>query len=196
MSEKDYLDNWFSFDSEPFVIGSQGPFKPKKYDLNTVQKLYEQLRKKHLNRIEISLQQDSNDLYTYDLKGKHKNRVTTIINLEAEWNLKCIRDKLENIYWIPIKNFTAPSIKQIQQFIDIVEKSIEKKVPVIVHCSSGRGRTGTMIAAWLIYKNYFENVSDAIEFIRLQRKGAIESTSQKRSLEKFYLSFHKSKLIN
>jgi atypical dual specificity phosphatase len=48
--------------------------------------------------------------------------------------------------WLPIKGGTAPDREQVQQLQDFVDRH----QGVAVHCTSGRRRTGTMLAAYLI----------------------------------------------
>lgn len=77
---------------------------------------------------------------------------------------------------IPIKDFTAPTISQIQTFVVEVDAMIDAGEPVAVHCGAGMGRTGTMLAAWLISHGY--SASAAINEVRDVRPGSIETMSQ------------------
>lgn len=49
--------------------------------------------------------------------------------------------------WLPTTGGRAPTQEQIEQFKQFVEA---QNAPVAVHCTSGRRRTGTMLAAYLI----------------------------------------------
>ncbi len=53
--------------------------------------------------------------------------------------------------WLPTKGGTAPSREQIQELKDFVEQQNQLHTAVAIHCTSGRRRTGTMIASYLIY---------------------------------------------
>jgi atypical dual specificity phosphatase len=59
----------------------------------------------------------------------------------------------------------------------------------LVHCAAGRGRTGTILGAYLLKQ---ENLSakDAITKIRNLRRGSIQTDSQERSIYEYekYLS--------
>ncbi|MDW0340799.1 MAG: dual specificity protein phosphatase family protein, partial [Nitrososphaeraceae archaeon] len=61
---------------------------------------------------------------------------------------------------------------------------IVAKRPVLVHCAAGKGRTGTILAAYLLKK---ENLSarDAITRIRNLRPGSIQTDSQEKSLYEY-----------
>lgn len=53
--------------------------------------------------------------------------------------------------WLPTKGGTAPSREQIQELQNFVESQNRLNHAVAIHCTSGRRRTGTMLAAYLIY---------------------------------------------
>ncbi len=51
--------------------------------------------------------------------------------------------------WLPTKGGTAPSPEQIQNLQQFVDEQNRSGHAVAVHCTSGRRRTGTMLAAYL-----------------------------------------------
>jgi protein-tyrosine phosphatase len=52
--------------------------------------------------------------------------------------------------WLPTKGGTAPSREQLQKLQDFVDIQNAQGNAVVVHCTSGRRRTGTMLASYLI----------------------------------------------
>jgi atypical dual specificity phosphatase len=53
---------------------------------------------------------------------------------------------------ICVEDFTSPTFDQIDEFVDYVGRKLGEGKKVLVHCYAGRGRTGTMIAAYLIHR--------------------------------------------
>jgi atypical dual specificity phosphatase len=52
--------------------------------------------------------------------------------------------------WLPTKGGTAPSREQIQELQTFIDQQNRLGKGVAVHCTSGRRRTGTILAAYLI----------------------------------------------
>lgn len=84
---------------------------------------------------------------------------------------------------IPVIDMTAPSPAQIEQALAFVDTQAARGNPVVAHCLMGQGRTGTVLAAWLIRGGM--PASAAIGEVRAICPGAIESESQVRALHSF-----------
>lgn len=52
--------------------------------------------------------------------------------------------------WLPIAIDSVPTQSQLQEFIDFVDGQNKSGHAIAVHCSTGKHRTGTMLAAYLI----------------------------------------------
>ena len=64
-------------------------------------------------------------------------------------------------------------------FLDICETHESKGEPIAVHCYAGCGRTGTMLALWLMKNDdQFDDRSEIIDYIRIIRPCSIETTEQ------------------
>jgi protein-tyrosine phosphatase len=66
--------------------------------------------------------------------------------------------------WLPTKGGTSPSRQQIQELQDFVNYQNQLGKAVAVHCTSGRRRTGTMLASYLI--NAGSAYDDAMQAIQ------------------------------
>ena len=65
--------------------------------------------------------------------------------------------------WLPTKGGTAPSHEQIQQLQTFVDSQNQLGHAVAVHCTSGRRRTGTLLASYLIQAG--SSYNDAMQTI-------------------------------
>jgi protein-tyrosine phosphatase len=53
--------------------------------------------------------------------------------------------------WLPVTGGTAPSPEQLQQLQNFLDEQNQLGRAVAVHCTSGRRRTGTLLASYLIW---------------------------------------------
>ncbi|MEM1007673.1 MAG: dual specificity protein phosphatase family protein [Myxococcota bacterium] len=77
---------------------------------------------------------------------------------------------------LPVTNFGAPTLVQIQEGVAFLERYTEQQQAVLVHCMAGRGRAGTMLACFLV-KQGWPAVS-AVDHVRRCRPGSLESAAQ------------------
>lgn len=88
--------------------------------------------------------------------------------------------------WLPIAVDSVPSEPQLQEFLDFVRHQNELGHAVAVHCSTGKHRTGTMLAAYLIKNG--SSYSDAMSTLLNANPGIELPSSQSiflRELEPF-----------
>ncbi len=81
---------------------------------------------------------------------------------------------------VPLADFSAPTIAQIECIIDVIQAFLGRGLPVAVHCGAGLGRTGTILACYLVTKG--TSAEAAITTIRQQRPGSIETPEQEAAV--------------
>merc|ERR1712083_1015617 len=89
------------------------------------------------------------------------------------------------IHHIPVTEHKAPTLEQIQDFIEICKKAARKSEAVAVNCSGGSGRTGAMLAAYLVWSRWLEPES-AVAEVRKARPGSVEFREQVQSVMTFH----------
>ena len=70
----------------------------------------------------------------------------------------------------------APSPLQLSEIIEFINARSSESKPVVVHCGEGKGRTGTVLAAYLVSRGV--TADKAIERIRELRPGSIQTLEQ------------------
>lgn len=81
----------------------------------------------------------------------------------------------ENVLWQPIADFQLPhSSVLIEQILPFLICSEEDRQKVVVHCSGGIGRTGIVLASWLVTRRGFSN-REAISAVKQNRRNPHEA---------------------
>jgi protein-tyrosine phosphatase len=132
------------------------------------------------------------DSLRHDLLFLRAEGITAILSLsESPLDEQLIREDAFEYLHIPVPDFTAPTIEQVARGMEFVEKMIEAKRPVAVHCGAGCGRTGAFLACYFVKQG--ESPEQAILHIRSLRPCSIETGSQ-RELVYRYAEFLTSRL--
>jgi len=94
---------------------------------------------------------------------------------------------------IPIPDMHPPTIDEIEKAVTWIDEKIKNGKTVLVHCYAGLGRTGTIIASYLVYKGY--DPEKAIKYIREKRPGSIQTLEQELSIKLFYQKLKRRNLV-
>src|SRR5262245_52118598 len=84
---------------------------------------------------------------------------------------------------VPVEDLQAPSQKQIDLCLSAIAKARANEFGVGIHCGAGLGRTGTILACYLVTQGL--NGRDAIARTRQLRPGSIETPEQEEAIEEF-----------
>lgn len=86
-------------------------------------------------------------------------------------------------YHLPIPDQTAPHPSDFIKALDFIEQQHSLNRAALVHCRFGAGRTGTILAAWLIRRG--ASAEQAIARVREIRTGAVTTPEQEAALYRF-----------
>jgi atypical dual specificity phosphatase len=84
---------------------------------------------------------------------------------------------------VPVVDFTPPAPEQLDHCLSVINRAIEQKFGVVVHCAAGLGRTGTLLAVWYVAQGL--EPATAITKVREMRPGSIETPEQERAVYNF-----------
>jgi atypical dual specificity phosphatase len=81
---------------------------------------------------------------------------------------------------LPVPDFTPPTPEQLEQGVAAIERAIADGQRVAVHCGAGLGRTGTLLACYLVKRGL--GPDEAIARIRALRPGSVETPQQEAAV--------------
>ena len=102
---------------------------------------------------------------------------------ESSLDGRSTRDAGMVVLHLPIEDMSAPSQEETARFVRFVEERTAEDIPVAVHCLAGRGRTGTMLACFLVRRG--RSAAEAIHEVRSLRPGSIETADQEAAIHTY-----------
>jgi len=119
-----------------------------------------------------------------DLEELKARGIGALVNVSYwEWAPHLIAESGLACLHLPVEDFAAPRADQVDAFIEFCDDSIRQGRAVAVHCFAGRGRTGTVVACYLVHRGM--GAREAIDRVRRLRPGSIETASQEAAVQEF-----------
>ena len=120
-----------------------------------------------------------------DLEALQRLEIKLLVTLTEEWQPPVgllARYGIESLY-VPVTDMTPPTIEQADMTCQIVHDHVDRGQAVAFHCHGGRGRTGTLLAAQLIW--YQPDADAAVERVKSVTTRWIETDSQLEFLAEY-----------
>jgi atypical dual specificity phosphatase len=110
--------------------------------------------------------------------------VTLLINLHERPHSREVlgRHGLTELH-LPVRDFTPPTLEQLEHAMAAIEDAIAGGQTVAVHCGGGLGRTGTLLACYLVKRGL--GPEEAIARIRTLRPGSVETPQQEQAVKNY-----------
>ena len=119
-----------------------------------------------------------------DLDLIYEQGIRAIISLtERPMDEESVLGRGMNYLHIPISDMQSPTLSDVIKFVDFTEAQIREACPVMAHCGAGIGRTGTMLACFLVGRQY--TPGEALAIVRMRRPGSVETLAQEAMVYEF-----------
>lgn len=118
------------------------------------------------------------------LSQMKRGGIDVIISLsERIPDLELLAELSMRHHHFPLPDMSAPDIGFIERFVGTLQHELDQGHRVMVHCGAGLGRTGTMLACYLV--NEGTGPDEAIELVRRSRPGSVESLEQEEAVYRY-----------
>ncbi len=114
-----------------------------------------------------------------DLDDLRRAGVTAILSLTERVPREIVESTFTHLA-LPIRDFHPPTPGQIDAAVAFLDRTVETGGACAVHCGAGLGRTGTIVAAWLVHHG--KSAADAIAEVRRRRPGSVETAEQEAAI--------------
>jgi len=121
-----------------------------------------------------------------DMEALARVGTKLLVTLTEEWVPDAARIAefgIDSLY-LPIPDQFPPGLEEAARLCAVVDERLEKGEAVVYHCRAGKGRTGTLLAAQLIWRG--ADAEEALAETRRMNKQWIESQAQEDWLPAFF----------
>jgi atypical dual specificity phosphatase len=123
-----------------------------------------------------------------ELKVLKEQGVRALVRLiepyEAWVTAKDVQNAGLEDYNEPVPDFAAPTQTQIGKIIAYIDSRLERQIPVGVSCNAGIGRTGVILACYLIHKGL--SAEEALEVVSKKRGRGTQIAEQIEAVRDYW----------
>ena len=145
------------------------------------------------------------DNFSWLIENKLAGSAIPTSNDEVQWavgqgikSIVTVREEPLDDIWVKNVNYLhvlsndmgVPEFDDLVSAVDFIHSRITNNESVMVHCLAGLGRTGTLLACYLV-KYQKMSADDAIQKVREERHGSIQSFSQEEIIFQFAKSLQR-----
>lgn len=117
-----------------------------------------------------------------DLGWLRQNGIDVLVSLTEEppprrW----VNDAGLLLVHVPVIDMDAPTDRQFDLVNATIDRAAAARMGVAVHCAAGKGRTGTVLAAYFVSRGM--EADAAIDKVRRLRPGSVETADQERAVD-------------
>jgi atypical dual specificity phosphatase len=119
-----------------------------------------------------------------DFEWLRANGIQVVLTLTEEpLRRDWVNDAGLMVFHEPIEDFQAPTQDQLDRCLSVIDRAHAQNMGVAVHCAGGKGRTGTILAAWNVTQGM--PAREAVAQLRRLRPGSVETEEQEATIAEF-----------
>jgi protein-tyrosine phosphatase len=139
---------------ESIIFGAERP----KYKQKSIAQWIKFMQQQEMSRVCCLLESKQLARYSINLLETYRQQFTA-----------------KYVLWQPIKDFQLPPAEiLIERIIPFLISAVEKQQKTVVHCSGGVGRTGIVLASWLVSQCGYSN-QEAISAVQQNQRNPKEA---------------------